>query len=751
MPGKNKVTLTFAGEDTTLSRTVDKVGRSMRKLDEDSDKHIKNVNKNVGLFGVELDQTDNKAKKFLKHFGDSLALGTKPIAITIATAFSASFLGQLGSSLIGGIGKLAHGLGAALALLPAAALGAGLAVGTLKLALFGVQDALKAGLTGDTEAFTEALKGMAPAARVVMTEIVNLKGGFDEMKRSVQANLFGPLVGQITPLAKTYFPIIRSELERIGAAFGQAGASFAGWLRMPTTTLSIADSVFNAGEAVRNLITGVANLVTAFLPLIHVGSTFLPGLTSDFDSLTGRVAAFMNEAERTGRLRDFISGGLSAFGDLYRTAGRLVDLFKIIGDIGSAVFGDIQLTTGDLIGNLTGMATQLRDFLRTGEGAAGVGLAMKTFQSIVNNVFGTLQRVGGILAKTFAPYLPQILDFVSAFMDLKSAILDTGLDALEPVLAGLASVLLGSILPAVTSFARFLADNQPLLQAFGIAIAVVLIPAFYAWAAAAASAALAQLALIWPVLLVGAIVAAFAYLVITHWETIKNVTEIVFSAIVGFIQSAFNWVKENWPTLLLILTGPFGIAVILITKHWDTIKSVIGAVLSWIGDRLGWIKDTIVGHFEAVLGFIRGLPGRIASAASGMWDSISNGFKAMLNLIIGWWNNISFTIPKISIPSVDVPGLGKVGGGSLGGQTFSTPNLPKLHTGGIFKAPPGRSEGLALLLDGEKVTRPEDATGVMPPIIVNVYPAGSVLSERDLFSAIEDGIAQGRIRVSAGR
>lgn len=747
MAGKNKVTLTFAGESTDLERTVSKVGRSIRKLDEDSDRSVKNANKSFAMFGDDLD--DSKAKKILGRFGDALAFGTKPVAITVATAFSASFLGQLGSSLIGGVGKLAHGFGAALALLPAAALGAGLAVGTLKIGLLGVGDALKAGLAGDTEAFAESLKGLAPEARMVVTELVGLKGAFDEMKAGVQGNLFGPLMGQITPLAKTYLPMIGGELMNIAAAFGDAGRQFAEWLRMPATSQAIGDSVSNAGEAVRNLIGGVTGLAAAFLPLLHVGSSFLPGLTSGFDGLTARVAAFMQEAERTGRLHEFISGGLSSLGDLYDTAGRLVDLFRILGDIGSAVFGGIQLSSGDFITKLTDMATRMRDFLNSAQGSSAVGALMKTLSSIINNVFGALQRVAGILGRTFAPYLPQINDFVGAFFDLKTAILDVGLDALEPVLAGLASVLLGSVLPALTGLARFLTENKAVLQAIGIAILVTLIPVFYAWAASAAVAAAAQLALIWPVLLVGAIVAAFAYLVITHWETIKSVTVAVFGAIVNAIQAAFNWVVNNWPLLLAILTGPIGMAVLFIVKNWETIKSVFGIVMQWIGDRAIWVKDTIISHFNAVLGFFTGIPGRVASLASNMWNSLADSFRKVLNNIISLWNSLSFTLPTIKFPSVDIPGIGKVGGGSWGGQTFSTPNVPLLHTGGTFTPPLGKQEGYAWLRKGEKVLKPgaDDGGGGGAPIVVHVHVAGAVTSERSLFSAIEDGVAAGRLRL----
>lgn len=138
------------------------------------------------------------------------------------------------------------------------------------------------------------------------------------------------------------------------------------------------------------------------------------------------------------------------------------------------------------------------------------------------------------------------------------------------------------------------------------------------------------------------------------------------------LQTGFNWVKDNWPLLLGILTGPIGLAVVAITTHWDTIKSGFTGVKNWIGERIG-----------DVVGFFTGLPGRIASAASTMWDGIKAAFKNTLNAVIGLWN-------ELKIPSF------KIGGWKVGPVTLPTidtpavnfPNIPPLmDTGGIIQGP----------------------------------------------------------------
>lgn len=134
---------------------------------------------------------------------------------------------------------------------------------------------------------------------------------------------------------------------------------------------------------------------------------------------------------------------------------------------------------------------------------------------------------------------------------------------------------------------------------------------------------------------------------------VGEVVGTVFGGIKDAIMGAFNWVKTNWPLLLAIITGPIGLAVLAVTKNFDKIKAV----------------------------------------AQGVADAIKAAFKAVFNAIASVWNN---TVGKLSfkVPSW-VPGIG--------GKGFDVPDIPKMHEGGIFQAPFGRSEGLALLKSGERV------------------------------------------------
>jgi hypothetical protein len=95
-----------------------------------------------------------------------------------------------------------------------------------------------------------------------------------------------------------------------------------------------------------------------------------------------------------------------------------------------------------------------------------------------------------------------------------------------------------------------------------------------------------------------------------------------------------------------------------------------------------------------------------------MWDGIKTAFKSAINWLIDKWNNFELTIGGFKLPAW-------LGGGTAPSFTFNTPNIPRLHDGGVYRAPNGR-EGLAMLQDGERVT---PRGGRMGPTITigNVY------------------------------
>jgi hypothetical protein len=163
------------------------------------------------------------------------------------------------------------------------------------------------------------------------------------------------------------------------------------------------------------------------------------------------------------------------------------------------------------------------------------------------------------------------------------------------------------------------------------------------------------------------------------------------------LQAGFTWVKANWPLLLAILTGPIGLAVLAISRNWDTIMAGLRYTKSYV-----------------------------TSTARGMWDGISSAFRTAINFLIRGWNRLQFTVPSFN-----------AFGQQVGGFTVGVPGIAPLATGGIVTAPT-----LALLGEaGPEAVVPLGRGGIAPTI--NVYvTAGAIGSEDYLVRVVSNAVGQ---------
>jgi hypothetical protein len=287
--------------------------------------------------------------------------------------------------------------------------------------------------------------------------------------------------------------------------------------------------------------------------------------------------------------------------------------------------------------------------------------------------------------------------------------------ALLPVIQQVVSILNQYLIPALTVLADFLAANSgwlvPLVAAIG---AIVL--AYKAWTIAQAALNVVMSAN--PILLVVVAVAALVAGIIWAYQNVevfRDIVDAAFSAIAtafGWIVDAakvvFDWLQTNWPLLLAIITGPFGIAIYLIQQNWDTIKGFAVAVWDWFTGTwstltgyltapftAAWstisgvwenikagataVYDWVKGKFDALVGAVQGAIGAVASVVGSIVGAIKNPINAVLRA----WNGISLTMPRVEIPDW-VPGIG---GNGFGGFTVDFPDVPLLAAGGIISGP----------------------------------------------------------------
>jgi len=193
-------------------------------------------------------------------------------------------------------------------------------------------------------------------------------------------------------------------------------------------------------------------------------------------------------------------------------------------------------------------------------------------------------------------------------------------------------------------------------------------------------------------------------LIVRNWDTIM-----------AAIQAVWNWIRNNWPTLLAMLTGPFGLAVLAIVRNWDTIKGAAQAVFDWFAGAWQTLTSIIPRPIQAAADAIGNVIGGIRNSVSAIVTAIKNP----INAVIRGWNRLEFRVPSVTIPSVSIPGIGTIGGGTIGGQTVGFPNLPELATGGSVVR-----TGLAIVHAGEQFSGVGRSFGGSTVINVNVTSTG---------------------------
>ncbi|MET0767365.1 MAG: hypothetical protein ABWY50_06960 [Aeromicrobium sp.] len=269
---------------------------------------------------------------------------------------------------------------------------------------------------------------------------------------------------------------------------------------------------------------------------------------------------------------------------------------------------------------------------------------------------------------------------------------------LLPVQLALTTFLSEKLIPVMTSLANWLGDNKEVLLALAIGITAALVPALIAWLAAVIPVAIATVAAAAPVIALGIAVGALALLIVKNWDTITDA-----------FRAALDWLGRNWPLVLTILTGPFGLAVKLIVDHWDSIKQAFAAALDWISDRI----RGFVGFFREMIDSVKRIAGDIAEAV-----------KAPFNAVIRTWNDFHLTMPKIETPL-----------GDIGGQRIDFPNLPELARGGSVLR-----SGLAVVHRGETFSGVGGSLGGSTVINVHVTTTGLGADAPELQRAVVNAL-----------
>lgn len=482
----------------------------------------------------------------------------------------------------------------------------------------------------------------------------------------------------------------------------------------------MADMKTEIGQGLLPIVLRITEIMsTYFLPAIKaVGLFLVDKLSPIFGEIVGGVRALI--AAFAAGDGEVTSGGFA--GTMERIGGVLRVLYEevfvrvkeaFMSFTGAFSAGNGDVTSSGFNGTMEKVANVLRavwDFLSSVDWGGLFGQLVDAMKPIVESVGKDLVAWWGFLysaALTAFNLIKDNWDTITKIADIIKNALTTAVDGAKAAIDLLSTALnwLSDHMGAVKAVVI------PLTAAFVAYKVVTLAIEAAQWIATTATAAwtAAQTLLNGAMTLnpIGIVVALIAGLVVgviyayTHFEAFRNVIQSVWDA----IQAAFHWVADNWPLILEILTGPFGLAEHIIRANWDSIYQGFSNIVGWIQtgisavvgfvtaipgrigavastafhalqDGFGAAKDWIGARIEEIVGWVGGLGARIGSVARGMWDGITNAFKTAINTIIRGWNAIQFKIPGFHIGPIGFDGF-----------TLGLPDIPTLDKGGIVQRP----------------------------------------------------------------
>lgn len=297
---------------------------------------------------------------------------------------------------------------------------------------------------------------------------------------------------------------------------------------------------------------------------------------------------------------------LNAVGGLEDQNERTAASFELLGDSGVTL---LPLVDAGAEG-LAAMRQEARDL--------GIVLDQETankaaaFNDGVNRVRETLNSMVIEIGSTAAPALTGLADTFTALPG-----------PIQKIVAAIGVAAVGAklgLLPSLSSMVGFIGKAVlPAIRSIGLAL---LTP---------------------PLGFVVALAAAGVAIFVFRDEIVEGFTKIK-DFIVGALSAVVGFLRNHWPEVATLLSGPFALVVALATDAFGVRSALVSA--------FEFVRDRIFQIFGAVVQFFKGLPGRLAGVGKGIANAIIDGLNAGIQII----NDV---IPnKISIPvlpDIDLP------------------------------------------------------------------------------------------------
>jgi phage-related protein len=136
-------------------------------------------------------------------------------------------------------------------------------------------------------------------------------------------------------------------------------------------------------------------------------------------------------------------------------------------------------------------------------------------------------------------------------------------------------------------------------------------------------------------LLLGSIASAMASVVrvvlTTAFNACSAAASFLWRSLTAGASGVLQFLRTNWPTILAILTGPIGLAVLAITRHWSTIRSTTASAVSAV-------QSIVSAGFNNVRTTTSNLMSATSAAIAARWADVRRNTSSL----IGWMTPFLF-------------------------------------------------------------------------------------------------------------
>lgn len=302
----------------------------------------------------------------------------------------AALLAPIGPAMAGAAAA-AVDLSGALGLLPGALVAVGAGVGTVRLGLLGVGEAIEAS-SGEAEEYDEALKGLSSSARKFVKAVVDQKGAAKQLQQSVQQRLFLNLGKDVSALSDRYLPILQRKLTGIAGVFNDTTRVVAKFLDSGDRSTQLEKILTNSTRGMRNLLQSTRPVTAALLDIAQVGSSFLPDLADDASESITNFARKIQKAKDDGSLKQYFQEGIDAVGDFK-------DVLVNAGSIISGVFAAGGQASASPLETLATSLGKVAAVVNTPGFQAGLSSLFSAIATGADSVFAAMPRVADALVE----------------------------------------------------------------------------------------------------------------------------------------------------------------------------------------------------------------------------------------------------------------------------------------------------------------------------------------------------------------